>query len=108
MYMRITWGKTTSASWIEALPRDLLDLGRYNPKGLESRWVAQDATDPENYYSVTVFDSLENLEAWEKSKDYNEHYLPAVAKYLIGSLSSSACKVEVGPFSASHSSRNAS
>lgn len=97
MYMRITWGKTMTASWMDSLPSDLLDLSRYRPEGLQSRWVAQDANDPENYYSVTVFDSLKNLEAWEKSKEYNDDYLPAVTRQLVGSYSSSVCRIQVGP-----------
>jgi hypothetical protein len=96
MYMRITWGKTVTAGWMETLPPDLLDLSRFKPQGLQSRWVARDAADPENYYSVTVFDTLENLDGWENSRAYLEDYLPAVTRHLVGSHSSSVCKIEVG------------
>lgn len=96
MYLRITWGKTVNASWISELPADLVDLSRYSPAGLVERWVALDDSDPENYYSVTVFDTLENLQAWESSAEYTNEYLPAVSSYLVGGLSSSICTVEVG------------
>ena len=73
-----------------------LELSRMGRPQVVERWVALDDSDPENYYSVTVFDTLENLQAWESSAEYTNEYLPAVSSYLVGGLSSSICTVEVG------------
>ena len=98
MFMRITWGKTTDAGWIAALPADVVDLSRNSPAGLRHRLVAQDANDPENYYSITVFETLQDLEAWESSRAYAEDYLPRVERYLVGAASSSICTVGADGF----------
>lgn len=94
MHIRIYWGKIEPGAWpaLEEKYRALMDIPA---KGLLGRFVSQDARDPEGMFTITLWDSLESIEAWEGSQEYRDVFLAAVAPYIIGSQSISLSAVKV-------------
>ena len=94
MHIRIYWGKVQSGAWrsIEQKYRELMEIPI---EGLLGRFVTQDVNDPESMFTITLWQDLESIEAWEKSSEYRELFLAAVSPFIVGSQSVSLCEVKV-------------
>lgn len=47
-------------------------------EGLRGRWLAQDVRDPDAGYAVSVWDSLEEMQAYEQSDFFTQKILPSL------------------------------
>jgi heme-degrading monooxygenase HmoA len=94
MHIRIYWGKVQSGAWpsIERNYRELMDIPIH---GLLGRFVTQDVNDPESMFTITFWQDLQSIEAWEKSSEYRDVFLAAVSPFIIGSQSVSLCEVKL-------------
>lgn len=94
MHIRIYWGKIQPGAWpsIEQRYRELMNIPA---QGLLGRFVTQDVNDPDSMFTITIWQDLASIEAWEASPEYRDVFLGAVAPFIIGSQSVSLCEVKV-------------
>jgi heme-degrading monooxygenase HmoA len=94
MIMRITWGKLNPGTWneFERMYKETL-VGK-EIKGLRGRWLAQDATDPDGGFSVSLWETPEDLEAYEQSEAFRDIYVPALRPFFAGEYTTYRCEVK--------------
>jgi len=65
MQMRIVWGKVLPGKWeeFEAAFKQAMAM-RGEVKGLHNQWLVRDQSDPEAGFSVSLFESDEDMHAW--------------------------------------------
>jgi heme-degrading monooxygenase HmoA len=65
MYMRIIWGKILPGQWdaFEVAFKKALEI-RGEAKGLQGQWLIQDENDPDAGYSISQWDSAEDMRAF--------------------------------------------
>jgi heme-degrading monooxygenase HmoA len=95
MIMRITWGKLQAGKWneFERAYRDTVLTKANNVKGLRGRWLAQDAADKDTGFSVSVWDSLADIQAYEQSALYKEVVAP-LQPFFVGEYKTYRCDVK--------------
>jgi len=73
MYMRIIWGRIAPGQWdgFEAAYKKATLL-RGDVKGLKNQWLARDRADPDAGYSITLWDTEEDMRAFWDSKKREE------------------------------------
>jgi heme-degrading monooxygenase HmoA len=91
MIMRITWGKLRPGTW-DAFERAAL-AGKES-KGLQGRWLAQDSADPDGGFAVSVWDSSEDLQAYEQSAFFQQEVRPALQPFFVGEYYTHRCDVK--------------
>jgi heme-degrading monooxygenase HmoA len=57
--------------------------------------VTQDVNDPESLYTITFWDDMASVEAWEASSEYENVFVAAIRPFIVGSQSVSLCEVKV-------------
>jgi heme-degrading monooxygenase HmoA len=70
MQMRIIWGKILPGQWegFEAAFKQALDI-RGDVKGLKTQWLLRDQNDPDAGYSISLWESEEDMRAfWDSRK----------------------------------------
>jgi heme-degrading monooxygenase HmoA len=74
MVMRITWGKLRPGTWrdFERTYRASLPEGTKPIKGLRGRWLAQDSTDENAGFAMSLWDSTADMQRYEQSSQYSE------------------------------------
>ena len=84
MYARIAWGKVKPGTWeeYERVYREEILPGSRNVKGLRFRELLRGADDPEEGISLTLWESREDLEAYERSEIYQQFVERARAYYV--------------------------
>lgn len=94
MFMRIYWSRIEPGSWpdVEATYRE---LNAIPVPGMQARWVTQDARDPDSLFTVTLWDSAEDVSAWEASDAYRDVFLARVRRFMVGSHTVSLCEIKV-------------
>jgi heme-degrading monooxygenase HmoA len=78
MVIRITWGKLRAGSWDEferTYRANVITKGK-GIKGLRGRWLSQDTADRDTGFAVSLWDSLETMQAYEESPLYREIMAP--------------------------------
>jgi heme-degrading monooxygenase HmoA len=97
MIMRITRGKLSPGTWSafqEAYEATVVAKS-VDIDGLRGRWLAQDVHDPEAGYAVSLWESLEEMRAYEQSAFYTQEILPALQPFFVGEFTTSSCAVQV-------------
>ena len=62
MIMRITWGKLNPGTWDEFERVYKETLAGKDIKGLRGRWLAQDASDPDGGFSLSLWETAVGIE----------------------------------------------
>ncbi len=94
MHVRIYWGKVAGHAWpsIEQRYRELMEVP---VAGLLARFVTQDVNDRESMFTITFWQDMASIQAWEASESYASLYLAAVSPYIAGAMSVSLCEIKV-------------
>ena len=61
---------------------------------LLGRWLAQDVHDPDGGFAVSLWDTLEDMQAYEQSNAYREMYLPSLRLFFSGEYTTYRCEVK--------------
>jgi heme-degrading monooxygenase HmoA len=96
MIMRITWGKLHPGKWDEferTYNATVVAKGK-NVKGLRGRWLAQDATDKDTGFAVSLWDSLADMQAYEQSALFQKELQPALQPFFVGEYKTCRCEVK--------------
>ena len=94
MIVRIYWARTYPGAW-PAIEQKYSELNQIAMPGFLGRLVTQDVNDPESMYTITLWDDLSSLNAWEASDDFEKVFVAAIRPYIVGSHSISRCDVKV-------------
>jgi len=86
MIMRITWGKLRAGSWseFEKTYRATVAAKGAAIKGLRGRWLLQDTADKDTGFSVSLWETGADLEAYEQSDVYKKEFAPALQPFFVG------------------------
>ena len=85
MIMRITWGKLRAGCWQEYEQAYRATVADTAVPGLRGRWLAQDVQDPDGGFAVSVWDSLEAMQAYEQSAVFRQEIQPTLPFFVGGS-----------------------
>jgi heme-degrading monooxygenase HmoA len=96
MIMRITWGKLHPGTWsaYEQAYNATVVAKSTNIKGLRGRWLAQDVQDPDAGYAVSLWDSLEDMRAYEQSDFFKREIIAPLQPFFIGDFKTNYCEVK--------------
>ena len=85
MMMRITWGKLPGGGWQAYEQAYRATVADQAVPGLRGRGLAQDVHDPDGGFAVSVWDSLEAMQAYEQSAVFRQQIQPTLQPFLSGS-----------------------
>jgi heme-degrading monooxygenase HmoA len=91
MFMRMAWFKVRPGRWTEYETRYKESM-RPSP-GLKGRWLSRDNQEPDAAYVVSLWDSLEAIQAWENSDHFDKVFLPSIQPLLEVGLTVAVCEV---------------
>jgi heme-degrading monooxygenase HmoA len=96
MIMRITWGRIHPGKWeeYEKTYNATVVAKSKNIKGLRGRWLAQDTGDKDAGYSVSLWDSAEDMEAYEQSEFFKKEILAPLQPFHINAFTTTRCEVK--------------
>lgn len=86
MIMRITHGKLHPGTWpqFEATYNAIVVPKSLEIAGLRGRWLVQDLHDPDAGCSVSLWESLEDLRAYEQSAFFREAIFTRLQPFFLG------------------------
>lgn len=95
MFMRITWGKIQPGQWdrYEEAYKKATELTK-DADGLKGRYLVQDLDDPDAGFSVTFWDTEENMRGYRDNATFKEKVLPLVEPFFIGEYETTFCRVK--------------
>lgn len=101
MYMRVTKGRVKRGCWetYEAAYVEHVE-GKPAPPGLLGRWLLRSMIDADLGFSLSLWDSQQAMEAYERSDAVRREILPHLAPFLTSDFVAHHCDVKV---QASHS-----
>jgi heme-degrading monooxygenase HmoA len=95
MYMRMVWARLRRGDWskYEAAYKNVLRPENQNIKGLRGRWLMRDVKDGDAGYSISLWDSMEAIDRYEKSEYYRRNVIPHLEPFFIGDFTTCHCEV---------------
>ena len=96
MHTRIGWGKVKPGSW-DDFENAYKDTIKKAPKieGLRGRWLLRDLNDPDAGYSISVWESAADYEAYENGDFFENVINPALGPFFAGEYEMRHCEVRV-------------
>ena len=94
MIMRITWGKLYPGTWDEFERVYRSTLAGKEIKGLRGRWLSQDVNDPEGGFAVSLWETPEDMQAYEQSDVYRDMYVPVLRPFFAGQYTTYRCEMK--------------
>jgi heme-degrading monooxygenase HmoA len=93
--MRVTIGRIRSGCWeqYEDAYRLLVE-SQSAVSGLRARWLARSTSDPDFCLAVSLWESREAMESYERSDAVKREILPHLAPYLSGDFVAHHCEVQ--------------
>ena len=93
MHMRLTMGRTKPGDWheFESDYRQYIE-GRPAP-GLRARWLVRSKSEPDTFFTISLWDSLAEMEAYERSDAVRRQVLKHIAPHLQGVSTAHHCEV---------------
>jgi len=94
MIMRITWGKLRDGTWQDFEKAYQATVAGKAVPGLRGRWLAQDVNDPNGGFAVSLWDTLDAMQAYEQSAVYKQEIQPTLQPYFVGEYTTYRCDVK--------------
>jgi len=94
MIMRITWGKLRASTWQEYERAYHETVAGKAVPGLRGRWLAQDVNDLDGGFSVSLWDSLDAMQAYEQSAVFKQEIQPRLQPFFAGEYTTHRCDVK--------------
>lgn len=94
MIVRIYWAKTFPGAW-PSIEQKYSELNTIATRGFLGRLVTQDVNDAESLYTITFWEDLASVRAWEASAEFENVFVAAIRPYIVGSSSVSFGEVKV-------------
>ena len=95
MHMRIIWGKILPGQWdaFEAAFKKALEI-RGDAKGLKSQWLLRDQNDPNAGYSISQWESEEDMRAFWDSKRRSDA-MAVIQPFFVNQFTITNCEVRI-------------
>ena len=97
MMMRITRGKVHPGTWSafeQAYKATVVAKGA-EIDGLRGRWLVRDDHESEAGYAVSLWESREEMWAYEQSAFYTQELLPALQPFVVGEFTTTYGEMKV-------------
>ena len=94
MMMRMTWGKWRAGTWAEYPQAYHATVAGQTVPGLRGRWLAQDVNDADGGFSVSVWDALDAMQAYEQSAVLTQEMQPTLQPFFVGEYTTYRCDVK--------------
>ena len=94
MITRITWGKLRAGTWHEFEQAYQATVAGKAVPGLRGRWLAQDVQDPDGGFAVSLWDTLEAMQAYEQSAVFKQEMQPRLQPFFVGEYTTHRCDVK--------------
>ena len=93
MFMRIIWGKILPGQWdaFETAFKKALET-RGKPKGLQGQWLIRDENDPDAGYSISQWDSTEDMRAFWDTKQRRDA-MSLIEPFFVNQFTITNCEV---------------
>jgi heme-degrading monooxygenase HmoA len=87
MFMRISWGRLNPGAW-DAYEKSFTEAvdAAGQPGGLVARVLCRDIDDGDTGYSLTSWESREDMEAYEDSNAVHGEILPRIEQHFAGAF----------------------
>jgi heme-degrading monooxygenase HmoA len=97
MVMRITWGKLRPGTWSEFERAYQAYVSKVDApiKGFRGRWLAQDSSDENAGFAMSLWDSTADMQSYEQSPQYNE-LANALRPFFVGEYRTYHCELKHG------------
>ena len=97
MFARISWGKIKSGTWDE-FEAALVDAvtGVKPQKGFKGRLLLRDVNDPNAGYTLSLWETEEDMRNYEASDTVQKRVLPAVERFFTGEYTTTFVEVRHG------------
>lgn len=93
MFMRIVWGKVMPGQWDEYETAFIQAMARRGDvKGLKSHWLVRDQQDRDAGYSVSLWDTEQDMQAYWASERREEAMAP-VRRFYVNQYTATNCEV---------------
>ena len=95
MYMRIVWGKILPGQWgaFEAAFKRALEI-RGEVHGLKNQWLVQDQNDRDAGYSISVWETEEDMRAFWDSKKRSD-VMAVIQPFFVNQYTVTNCDVRI-------------
>jgi quinol monooxygenase YgiN len=94
MVIRISWGKLRPGMWneFERAFQAYLSAGT-KPKGLRGRLLAQDSTDENAGFAISLWDSMTDMQSYLESPRHNE-FVAKLQPFFVGEYKTHHCELK--------------
>jgi heme-degrading monooxygenase HmoA len=94
MYARIIWGKILPGKWNEYEKAYKAAIAKRGPvKGLVVQWLAQDESDTDAGYSISVWQTKEAMTDYVASKQH-ENTASSLKSYFVNQYTATHCAIK--------------
>jgi heme-degrading monooxygenase HmoA len=93
MFMRIAWGRVRPGHWDAYEAAFTEGLAEESVPGLAARYLIQDVTQPDQGFSITLWESQEALAAYEGA-DVRKGRLDRIREHFSGDFNTQRCRVK--------------
>jgi heme-degrading monooxygenase HmoA len=94
MIMRITWGKLRAGTWQEFEQAYRASVAGKEVPGLRGRWLAQEVTDPEGGFALSLWETPDAMQAYEQSAVFQQEIQPLLQPFFVGEYTTHRCEVK--------------
>jgi len=94
MIMRMTWGKWRAGTWAAYEQAYQATVAGKTVPGLRGRWLAQDVNDADGGFAVSLWDSLDAMQAYEQSAVFQQEIQPTLQPFFAGEYTTYRCDVK--------------
>lgn len=93
MYMRITMGRTKPGAWASFETAYRQHIEAKAAPGLRARWLVRSTSDADTFFTISSWDSLADMENYERSDAVRRQILRHIAPHLSGVSTAHHCEV---------------
>ena len=97
MIMRITWGKVQPGKWPEYAEawRGTMEPISSDISRLRGRWLVHDLEEANAGFAVSIWDSMEDLDAYRSSEVFEQRVQAPLPGYFVDEFRTYVCEVDV-------------
>ncbi|RQU98678.1 hypothetical protein DF047_36555 [Burkholderia cenocepacia] len=93
LYMRLTEGRVHPGMWADFQNAYKVHVETRAATGLRMRWLVRSKSDAEAFFTVSIWDTLCQMESFERSDAVRRQILKHIARHLCGISSAHHCEV---------------
>lgn len=96
MYLRITHGRARPGHWWDLESAYLQHIEAHPAPGLLARWLVRSCSESDVFFTLSLWDSVATMEAYERSDAVRRQVLHYIAPHLDGVSTAHHCEYRGG------------